>query len=1045
MVSGSLRDTLASMTDDDLMALVGPATWANGLRLARRGAVRELTWHSAEDQLETRVTEGGLAYRVRVAQATLRMALTCACPLRSNCPHAAATLIVAREEARERDNGEAEWSRVLRQVVGSSRERAGDPLALIIDAHDSSAPISLTPLRRGAFCEWTGKRASWLDLTATQWVSVTDGIDPTHLSLVREGYRLSRESRSWHSRTEVTLASLGEHAYPWLNRLVRAGVTLFSSPTTDELFEVSHATWDADIDVVSEETGLAVTVVARNGDRVIHSPRIDAATGLLVLDGGRSVARLEGASTLEGFPFDRALRIPSSDVAEFRGTWLPALRRRFVISSADGSFDPRAATQATLVGTVRRDEEGVIVRWWAEYQLGKSRSRAPVAQALSDEAVAALVERVDRWGSACGGELWPHPPEAGRMPPWMAPRFLARVVDQKAPEGLVWDVSDDVRTIEVVDAASRVDLSIERGEADWFDLTARLSVGSHSVSVREALEALGRGDEYVRAGDAWVRLDGERIVALAAALEEARALVGWDGEGLRLSALHVGAVDVVAPAADTVCVSGAWTKRVGALVADPQSEDALAPLPSLGRILRPYQREGHAWLTARLARGFGAILADDMGLGKTIQILSAIAAIRHAKAARTGPILVVAPTSVVAVWMEQAARFAPDLRVRAVTETEARRGTSIDEEVDGADLVITSYTLVRLESDQWTHVELDGVVIDEAQAVKNPRTATYRSLRDLNTPWRLAVSGTPIENSLADLWALLSLTCPGLLPSWEAFNRRIRKPIESGADPAMLARLTSYVAPFILRRTKEQVAQDLPDKVIDVVRVDLGREHRRIYDQHLARARARILDLLADVDANRMSVLSSLTRLRQLALDPALVDGAYSRVGSAKIEYLADHLDEIVPLGHQALVFSQFTSFLARIRGALERHGIAVVQLDGSTRDRDRVIEEFRSGQAQVFLISLKVGGAGLTLTEADYVYVMDPWWNPAAEEQAIDRAHRIGQTKKVNVYRLVAADTIEAKVVELQDRKRRLISSVMNGAAAPAPLSAADLRALID
>ena len=194
-----------------------------------------------------------------------------------------------------------------------------------------------------------------------------------------------------------------------------------------------------------------------------------------------------------------------------------------------------------------------------------------------------------------------------------------------------------------------------------------------------------------------------------------------------------------------------------------------------------------------------------------------------------------------------------------------------------------------------------------------------------------------------------------------------------------------------------------------------------------------------------MSVLSSLTRLRQLALDPALVDGAYSRVGSAKIEYLADHLDEIVPLGHQALVFSQFTSFLARIRGALERRGIAVVQLDGSTRDRDRVIEEFRSGQAQVFLISLKAGGAGLTLTEADYVYVMDPWWNPAAEEQAIDRAHRIGQTKKVNVYRLVAADTIEAKVVELQDRKRRLISSVMNGAAAPAPLSAADLRALID
>ena len=194
-----------------------------------------------------------------------------------------------------------------------------------------------------------------------------------------------------------------------------------------------------------------------------------------------------------------------------------------------------------------------------------------------------------------------------------------------------------------------------------------------------------------------------------------------------------------------------------------------------------------------------------------------------------------------------------------------------------------------------------------------------------------------------------------------------------------------------------------------------------------------------------MSVLASITRLRQLALDPALVDESYAHVGSAKVEYVADRLDEIVPGGHRALVFSQFTSFLARIRRVLERRGISVVQLDGSTRNREEVVERFRSGQASVFLISLKAGGSGLTLTEADYVYVMDPWWNPAAEEQAIDRAHRIGQTKKVNVYRLVATDTIEAKVVELQDRKRRLISSVMNGTGAGASLSAADLRGLLE
>ena len=380
-----------------------------------------------------------------------------------------------------------------------------------------------------------------------------------------------------------------------------------------------------------------------------------------------------------------------------------------------------------------------------------------------------------------------------------------------------------------------------------------------------------------------------------------------------------------------------------------------------------------------------------------------------------------------------------------MSETASRRGTTIQEEAEASDIVVTSYTLVRLEADQWREAALSGVVIDEAQAVKNPRTATYRALRDMNAPWRLAVSGTPIENSLGDLWSLLSLTCPGLLPPWDAFTQKVRRPIEGG-DPDMLARLTSYVAPFILRRTKEEVATDLPDKIVDVVRVDLGKEHRRIYDQYLARERARILDLLAEPDANRMSVLASITRLRQLALDPALVGREeYAHVGSAKVEYVADRLDEIVPLGHRALIFSQFTSFLARIRVVLERRGVSVVQLDGSTRNREEVVERFRSGEAQVFLISLKAGGSGLTLTEADYVYVMDPWWNPAAEEQAIDRAHRIGQTKKVNVYRLVATDTIEAKVVELQDRKRRLISSVMNGTGTGASLSVADLRGLLD
>ena len=1026
-----------------MMALVGPAAWANGLRLARSGAVREFSWSEDGEQAEARVKEAGLTYRVRGAQGALRPSLTCACPLRTDCPHAVAMLIVGREDAREKRRSVPEWSRVLQQMLGDDHDRLGESLALVVDAHDPGVEPSLIPLRRGTSAAWTTKRASWLDLTATQWASVTDGLDPTHVSLMREGYRLSRESRSWHSRTEVTLSSLGEHAYAWLARLVRAGVELFTSPEADERVVLSHATWDADIDVRSGDDGLDVRVVARNGDEVITRPRIDRDASVLLLDGGRAIARIEGLGTLDGFPLDRALHIPAADVAEFRGTWLPALLKRFSMASSDGSFDAQARPDVSVVGTVRRDGESVVVRWWAEYLQGELRSRTPVAHCMEDEAVAEIVRRVESWGRGMDSALWSAPPRTGRLAPWRVPAFLEEVVDTEGVDGLVWDVAEDVRAIDVREDGFEVDLNVDPAERDWFDLNVRLRLGNVTISVREALEAIAGGQDYVEVAGTWVRLDGERIRSLSTLLEEARTLVGWDGEGVRLTPMQVGVVDLFATASDHVAMSDAWRMRIAPL-RDASTDAGLPPLPSLTTILRPYQRRGHAWLTTRLSGGIGGILADDMGLGKTVQILSAVAALR-AHAGESSPVLVVVPTSVVGVWIDQARTFTPGLEVRAVKETATRRGTTIREEVENADIVVTSYTLARLESEQWSQVRLGGLVIDEAQAVKNPRTATYRALRDLDAPWKLAVSGTPIENSLSDLWSLLSLTCPGLLPPWETFQQQVRRPIENGADPAMLARLSAYVAPFVLRRTKEEVAPDLPDKIVDVVRVDLGKEHRHIYDQFLARERARILDLLRDVDANRMSVLASITRLRQLALDPALVEESYAHVGSAKIEYLADRLDEIVPLGHQALVFSQFTSFLERIRHMLERRGISVVQLDGSTRGRAEVIEKFRSGQAQVFLISLKAGGSGLTLTEADYVYVMDPWWNPAAEEQAIDRAHRIGQTKKVNVYRMVATDTIEAKVVELQDRKRQLISSVMNGTGTGARLSEADLRGLLD
>ena len=338
-------------------------------------------------------------------------------------------------------------------------------------------------------------------------------------------------------------------------------------------------------------------------------------------------------------------------------------------------------------------------------------------------------------------------------------------------------------------------------------------------------------------------------------------------------------------------------------------------------------------------------------------------------------------------------------------------------------------------------------MLDEAQAVKNHQSRTYQVARTIRARTKLAITGTPLENSLMDLWALLSIVAPGLFPSPQRFADVYRKPIESGESPELLATLRRRIRPLMLRRTKEAVAAELPPKIEQVVAVPLNAAHRRIYDTHLARERQRILGLLDDVDRNRIAILSALTTLRQLSLDVHLVvPDAPANVASSKVEALLDQLVEVIAEGHRCLVFSQFTRYLQVVRQRLAREGIAHVYLDGRTRDRPKRIAEFTDGDAPVFLISLKAGGSGLTLTEADYVFVLDPWWNPAVEAQAVDRAHRIGQDKTVMVYRLVSEGTIEEKVVALQERKRDLFARVVDdGGLLGAPLTADDLRGLLE
>ena len=393
----------------------------------------------------------------------------------------------------------------------------------------------------------------------------------------------------------------------------------------------------------------------------------------------------------------------------------------------------------------------------------------------------------------------------------------------------------------------------------------------------------------------------------------------------------------------------------------------------------------------------------------------------------TGPWLVVAPTSVVANWAAEARKFTPGLRVATVDATRKRRGAELAALAHDVDILITSYTLLRLEYEDYAALRPVGMVLDEAQQAKNPASKTFSSLVKVGAPVVYAITGTPMENNLSELWAMFALVAPGLLGNAKQFRENVQKPVEKGASDAgqVLALLRRRIAPFLLRRTKRAVASELPEKQEQIIEIELAPAHRRLYDRQLQRERQRVLHLADDLDHNRVEVLSALTRLRQLSIDPALVDEG-STAPSSKLETLLPLLQEASEEGHRTLVFSQFTRYLRSIAARLAEEGIAYAYLDGSTSNRRAVIEGFAEGDAPVFLISLKAGGVGLNLTMADYVVITDPWWNPAVEEQAVDRTHRIGQTRAVHVYRLVSQNTIEEKVLALQDSKRQLIAGVL-------------------
>jgi SNF2 family DNA or RNA helicase len=452
-----------------------------------------------------------------------------------------------------------------------------------------------------------------------------------------------------------------------------------------------------------------------------------------------------------------------------------------------------------------------------------------------------------------------------------------------------------------------------------------------------------------------------------------------------------------------------------------------AKLPEgLQATLRVYQYQGVDWLAFLRDAELGGVLADDMGLGKTLQTLCVL----------RGRTLVVCPKSVVYNWADEINRFRPGLRT-AIYHGPKRE---LDPE---AEVTLTTYALLRLDAQRLAEEEWDVVVLDEAQAIKNLGSQTARAAFELRGKFRIALSGTPVENRLDELWSAMHFANPGLLGGASDFQERYASPIESG-DPEAAARLRAKIRPFILRRTKAEVVPELPSRTDMVLHVELDDAERSVYDAVRVATKRAVADKMAQ-GGGVLAVLEALLRLRQAACHSALVPGQQAE-SSSKVERLLEALEESVSEGHKALVFSQWTSFLDLVEPALEQAGIAFTRLDGTTVDRGGVVGRFQdAGGPPVMLVSLKAGGTGLNLTAADHVFLLDPWWNPAVEDQAASRAHRIGQDRPVMVHRMVAKDTVEERILALQEKKRRIADVALGDADQAAGITREELLALLD
>ncbi|HEX2806821.1 MAG TPA: SNF2-related protein, partial [Kineosporiaceae bacterium] len=843
----------------------------------------------------------------------------------------------------------------------------------------SAVQIMLRPVLRGRSGGWVRSGISWGTLEYLGYGHPQ--LRPSHLRLLAELLALQGQGHYYSRYTTVQLETISSRrVWDLLLEAQEIGLPLVQPGRRADPVIVHSQPARAQLDVVREGEGIVVRPRLMVGGIVVPTrdclPIGDPPHGLAWWT--PSVEQASGrAGTVQERPIDLApmagrldpavaalldsgeLRIPEVDQERFLRDYYPELRQRVTVVSGDASVQlPQPLPPVLTLTVTGAGEHRVGLSWGWAYAVGPSRRVEPLradpgGQAGRDDVTEARI--LGEVSAVCAGlgALY----EAARYGPRLAAEAQLRGIDTARLLTEVIPLLAELPDVEVQlalggpaphyrEAVSAPEISFagqdSSGEHDWFDLGVTVTVDGEDVPFQQLFLALAQSEPFlVLPSGTYFSLDRDDFAQLGRLIAESRALTDAPTGVVRLNRFQAGLWAEVEQLGQVTGQAAVWQESVRALVAAAPS---VPDLPQgLHATLRPYQRDGFGWLATLFEHRLGGVLADDMGLGKTLQALVLMQHARERGLVEV-PFLVVAPTSVVGNWATEASRFAPDLSVSTITQMQARRGQSVEQIAAVADVVITSYALFRLEFEQYQATTWAGLVLDEAQNVKNHQSAGYRCARTLDTPFKLAITGTPMENNLMELWSLLSITAPGLLSSPTRFTEYYRTPIEKGRDGDLLAQLRRRIRPLMLRRTKEQVAADLPDKQEQVIELDLNPRHRKVYQTYLQRERQKVLGLLGDLRQNRFEIFRSLTLLRQASLDVGLVDPKHEGVPSTKLDALLDQIKDVAQEGHRVLVFSQFTRFLTAARDRLDAAGIEFCYLDGSTTRRAAVVNRFRTG-----------------------------------------------------------------------------------------------------